>query len=761
MTGIPDGPFPVPAPPDEQREWVDAGLNTPGVNTAREALESFAPFVVDLKGMLTAPDRDGRRRFTESALRNVHTEAGEMLVAVVRMHGAGGSVWEYNERISSSWHSLANPAALREEERSLSHVRPYTRVKSDGSEEILAAVESVTASREVLVANLEKAAKELSQREGSRPYDLEQDLILNGQQEPGLYLAQHVRIEEPPLRDAEGNFRHPAEHWHWMAVRGNNRTERRQRIYGVTSAEVLAGMPVKHIGGDGEQIIFDPNIWLTRLSELLNAEYAMHLKTAGAKEMDEVPRAVRASKVAVVESHLVVGCPTPRRLYRIVQMSNRRDHVHPPLEFTPNDRGRALGRSTLGIYVAEGALDEEMAAVLSGSAPISDLPGIPSDAKVSEMRDIRSMQLLRELFPVDRRKRLLIRRALSESPPSQLSAPEVNRRARAWSALTSESYPNPWNPRIAEVFQLADIRDGLDPSRRRLPELLAAAEDDDGAFEELIAFRAAHWLAAFDIIDADRGSLTGQKTDDEGTQAARVRRTVKNNLMAMRNHRRKAVGVLRELASAMDEGDRRPRKVAESGEPLVEPMNRAWFNREFPKESGARTRGSSVARTRGSGSGGPAPTASTGSAPSAGTPAGTGRDGEEGHDTAGQNASATGQDSGPHTSGEPMGLAADDNPSGDTPSAGSPGALGSAPQGDGVSGLPALAEELEQRVRLLVEEVSALRTVTVRLADRAREESVAHPLSRQKADGAGLGMMTAEVELRRLRSVLDGMAEPL
>jgi len=41
--------------------------------------------------------------------------------------------------------------------------------------------------------------------------------------------------------------------------------------------------------------------------------------------------------------------------------------------------------------------------------------------------------------------------------------------------------------------------------------LLAVAENDDEAFEELIAFRAAHWLAAFDIIDADRGSLTGQK----------------------------------------------------------------------------------------------------------------------------------------------------------------------------------------------------------------------------------------------------------
>ena len=355
------------------------------------------------------------------------------------------------------------------------------------------------------------------------------------------------------------------------------------------------------------------------------------------------------------------------------------------------------------------------------------------------MRDIRSMQLLRELFPVDQRKRLLIRRALSESPPSQLSAPEVNRRARAWSALTSESYPNPWNPRIAEVFQLADIRDGLDPSRRRLPELLAAAEDDDGAFEELIAFRAAHWLAAFDIIDADRGSLTGQKTDDEGTQAARVRRTVKNNLMAMRNHRRKAVGVLRELASAMDEGDRRPRKVAESGEPLrradeprlVQPRVPEGVGRTNPRILRGAHPGQRLGR----------PCAHRVDRQSA-VPWDTGRHRERrgggprnsgpeclGHGTGQRTPHVRGAD-GPRRCRQP---------SGDAPSAGSPGAHGSAPQGDGVSGLPALAEELERKVRLLVEEVSALRTVTVRLAAPCPGGVRGSPPQPPEADGAGWG----------------------
>lgn len=104
-----------------------------------------------------------------------------------------------------------------------------------------------------------------------------------------------------------------------------------------------------------------------------------------------------------------------------------------------------------------------------------------------------------------------------------------------------------------------------------------------------MAYRAAHWLAAFDIIDADRSSLAGQKTDDDdGAKAARVRRTVKNHLNALRSNRIMAVAVLRELARAMDEGDRRPIRVSRSGALLIEEMSTAWFDREFPKDSGKR-----------------------------------------------------------------------------------------------------------------------------------------------------------------------------
>lgn len=50
-------------------------------------------------------------------------------------------------------------------------------------------------------------------------------------------------------------------------------------------------------------------------------------------------------------------------------------------------------------------------------APVSELSIAAEDATVSELRDLRSMMILRELFPTDPHKKLLIRRALSESPP--------------------------------------------------------------------------------------------------------------------------------------------------------------------------------------------------------------------------------------------------------------------------------------------------------------------------------------------------------
>jgi hypothetical protein len=464
-------------------------------------------------------------------------------------------------------------------------VRPWARLTEDGDERIFAALESTVPNREQLVANTELASNMLEIRDGLRSYTLLEDLALNGQQEPGMYVPQYYRLEDPPLEEAGNNPGLPDGYWGWMAVRGNNRNKRRQELYEISSAEVLTGVPYKKLGEDHRDgIAVNPNYWLRALSHQLNREY-----TEARNGKNLVVRALRARQVAEVTAHLVIGSPTPHRLFNIVQSSNRRDHVHPPLDFAPNDRARALGRNVLSAYVAAGVLDEKIADVLAGAAPINELPGVPEGASISTMRDARSMRLLAELFPVDEVKRKLVRRALSEVAPSDLRLADINRRARAWSALTSQSYPNPWNPRVAEVFQ-RDARNGFTYSGRLLTELLETADTDDDAFEELITFRAPHWLAAFDLIDADRGSLSGQKIDDDdGVKADRVRRSVKNSLNALRKNRPVAVGLLRELAAAMDEGDRDPRRILESGEPDNKEASRAWFNRSFPKETGSRS----------------------------------------------------------------------------------------------------------------------------------------------------------------------------
>ncbi|MEU2683711.1 hypothetical protein ABZ654_07510 [Streptomyces hygroscopicus] len=744
-------PFPLPASKEEQQEWIEAVLATPGVNVPRNALSNIAPFIVEPSSLLGMADGAGHRRLAERALRRIVTEAGDMTVLAVRMHGVGGVVWEHNERISSAWHSLADPSKVTENRRAMGQVYSWTRVTSEGREEVFAALRSSVASRAELIADVELAVEALSKRVGHRPYDLKQDLVLNGQQEPGLFVAQQFQLDEAPLEGEDGQPLHPDEHWGWMAVRGNNRTKERQEIFEVTSAEVLTGVPLKKIGGEGEKLVFDAEEWLARLSETLNEEYI----DAGGWEPDSPSRAVRAKNVAVVDAHLVVGSPTPRRLYRIVQMSNRRDHVHPPLEFTQNDRSRALARSVLGAYVAAGCLDEKTAEVLSGSAPITDLPGVPGSATVSELRDLRSMMLLRELFPTEREKRFLIRRVLSESPPSQLSAPEVNRRARAWSALTSESYPKVWNPRIGEMFQASDVREGIAVSGRPLRELLDEAETDDAAFEELVSYRAAHWLAAFGIIDADRGSLTGQKADeDDGTEATRVRRTVRNTLNALRNNsRRQAVAVLRELALAMDQGDRTPRRVSRSGERLVEPMKGAWFNREFPKETGKRPSkhktGSKVAagspkagatthdRSRSASDPvGDGPPTLPAIASSSGINATEARSDAEGVTHSSDAAGTRGMELEPH------------------PSAGA-----AAPRAAS-SCLEQWADELMTRVSRLLDESRQAKELLDRMTDRVREENVSFAFSRGQADAIVRDVPRALRALRELPELVEALTQP-
>ncbi|MFE5794878.1 hypothetical protein ACFQ8C_20200 [Streptomyces sp. NPDC056503] len=579
-------PFHHPPTREWQQRWTDAVLATPGVTAPRAALENIAPFVIRPKDDLTGPEAepDGVRRLRPDRYRWVHTDAGRMLLLTVTMNGVGGIVWERNERISSEWRSVSDPSATANRP-SLPRITSWTRLTEDGTERTFTALESTVADRNALIHGIDQASNALRNHDGMRPYDLLEDLALNGQVEPCMYVAQHVNLAEEPPQQPDGSPRYPSSYWGWMAVRGNNRTKYRQELFGVTSSEVLTGVPFKTIGQDGTDVSVSPSYWLSRLGDLLNAEFA-----EAEKEGRSDSRAHRARAIAAVEAQLVVGSSAPERLFRIVQGSNRRDHVHPPLEFGPNDRGRALGRGVIGAYTAARILDDRTADVLAGHAPVTDLPDVPADASVAELRDIRSMLLLTNLFPTQEEpgKRRAIRAALGEPAPSQLNGKDINRRVRAWSALTSESYPAPWNPRVAEVVQTAPGRKGIVLLDRRLPELLASADSDREAFEELLVYRAPHWLAAVDIIDADRGSITGQKMDDEGREAQRVRRTIANVVEAMRKRPVMAVGLLRELFDAMNESDRPPRPVDETGTPTGGRATRAWFNRTFTKESGTR-----------------------------------------------------------------------------------------------------------------------------------------------------------------------------
>ncbi|WP_406740096.1 hypothetical protein [Streptomyces atratus] len=593
-----EAPYPLPSTRAWQERWIEAVLATEGVNVPQAALENIAPFIVQPKALVTRAGSGGDLRLRPELISQVTTGSGQMLVLKVRMHGAGGVVWPANERITTAWHSVANPAGTQG--RTLARVCPWRRITMDGKERTFAALESAAPSRDWLADSIEWAANELRNRDGARSHNLLEELALHGQQEPGMYVPQYHRLDASEAGAEDG-------YWGWMAVRGNNRTMRRQDLLGITSAQVLTGVPFATLGQHHRSgVAVNPHYWLGALSRKLNDEYQEAVRSGAA---DPLAPALRARQVAEVRAHLVIGCPTPDRLFSVVQGGNRRDHVHPPLGFAPNDRARALGRNVLGAYVASGALDTGLAEVLAGTAPIAELPGIlarldqkslairlPDQPKhsISSLRDARSMLLLAELFPLDNQdngqKRHLIRHALSEAAPSSLQLADINRRARAWSALTSQSYPRPWNPRVAEIFQ-REARRGFALSGRPLTEVLRAADTDEAAFDELVIFRAAHWLAAFDLIDADRGSLAGQSDEEDGTKSNRVRRSVKNILTALRNNRIVAVGLLRELAAAMDSGDRAPRRIMPTGEPEseAEPANRAWFNRTFPKTIGAQS----------------------------------------------------------------------------------------------------------------------------------------------------------------------------
>ncbi|MER7049262.1 hypothetical protein ABT391_30955 [Streptomyces jumonjinensis] len=368
----------------------------------------------------------------------------------------------------------------------------------------------------------------LAEGDGRRDQDLTADLLQNGQEEPCLMVAQVYRTPE-------GDF------WAWPAVKGNNRTKSRHRILNTDQTTLLTAP--------------DTTVALRAWTDERNAE----LEHADA---DDHP-VRQALQVAVVDARLVVGYAEPELLYSTVQSGNRRDHIHVPLGFESADQYRAVGRRVLEQYRAAEIIDDVMFGVLAGDLPVTRLRGCPPDAGVYEQRDLRRMLLLAQFFPIKGdRRRPLIRKAKGVPYVEELEEQHTKKRLRAYSALCSASWPQAWNPRVDDAtIGLRQARAGIALSGSSAVPLLAVADTDDDAFDELIHYRAPQWLAAFKLADADRGSMGAQASHGaDGGSKVRIRRGMPDALAALSARQVQAVGLLREMAAAMEEG-RAPRRV--------------------------------------------------------------------------------------------------------------------------------------------------------------------------------------------------------
>ncbi|WP_432146379.1 hypothetical protein [Streptomyces sp. bgisy084] len=551
MTSTPLSAYPDPCTRETIDRLVAAALATDGVNAPREALAAAFAYVAepieDLVSVEGVPER-----IRPDRLRSVDGDGETALELSVRLFGCAGSTWERNERDNSSWNSPADPASGTAE-----WMLPPAEVWHDSNGRPAAALSVTMPSVDHVGEVIRRASKLLSTGDGRRRYDLTNDLKVNGQKVPCVMVAQVYRTPE-------GDF------WAWPTVKGNNRTKSRHRILKTDQAALLTAPDV------------------TAALQQWAAERTAELKHA---DSDEHPARL-ALQVAVMDAKLIVGCTKPEVLLQVAQAGNRHDHVHANLDFTPNDQARAIGRHVLAKYREAGLIDNTMFGVLTGDLPITRLRECTPEVGVCEQRDLRCMLLLTEFFPArGDRRRSLIRKAMAEPEGEALNSQHTVERLRAYSALCSASWPEAWNPRVDDAtVGVISARDGVALSGMNAVQLLAIADKNDAAFDELIRYRAPQWLTAFKLADADRGSMGAQanrSADDEPGRSTRTRRGIPAALTAMNARRIQAVGLLREMAAAMEE-DRRPLRVDAFGNVDTSggAADQVWFDYAFPRVRG-------------------------------------------------------------------------------------------------------------------------------------------------------------------------------
>ncbi|THC47382.1 hypothetical protein [Streptomyces sp. A1499] len=287
MTAEPLSKYPNPHTPDTVDRLVEAALATDGINAPREALSTAFAYTAEPVGCLITTE-PGRERIRPDRLRFVRVGGEAALELSLRLFGCAGSTWDRNERNDTFWASPADPASV-----TAKWMLPPIEVWRAPDGKPTAALSVTMPGADRVVEVIGRASVLLAEGNGRRGYDLTADLLLNGQEDPCLMVAQVYRTPE-------GDF------WAWPTVKGNNRTKSRHQILGTDQAALLTAP--------------DP----TAALQLWTAERNAELEHA---DSDEHPARL-ALQVAVVEARLVAGCTKPELLYQTVQAGNRRDHIH-------------------------------------------------------------------------------------------------------------------------------------------------------------------------------------------------------------------------------------------------------------------------------------------------------------------------------------------------------------------------------------------------------------------------------------------------
>lgn len=537
-----------------------------------------APYVVRPKSYLRA--RSGGHILRSEVLSK--NSSGQEILRV-EVHGFAGAPMEYNERIHTYFASPAQPNV------DPNQVLPQLFTGEGLSAQPAPYLKPKAITREHLAALLDTTTSALSTANRPRTYALDKDLAVHGQQTPGLHAVM--------ARTVLGEDGQQSTVVDLVAIGGNNRAQARLSLFELSAKDII-------LNGVDSNLVFakdkpsvglystDSRYWVPKFANLLrdawnDSEHKFH------------ENAVASAKVATVLMDLIVGSDDVKSFHTSVFAPNRIDHRRPPLDYGAADKAIADLKALLLEYAAAdpALMPDAKRRWLSGTGTDPDLkPG----ESVVDARDRRDRALFGLLFPDEKVHADIVRRSLGEPSRSSLTLKDVQWRLALFSAGASDAYPSRWNPRVLNgLVTVAMVKKGgadLPVSgqgwREDLTAITTKSLSGRDAMADFVVVRGMHWLASFGLVDADRGSVSGQRTE-EGEQ--RVRRTMTSVRDALAYEPGRAVGLFNEIYLAFEEG-RTPRQIDEAGKPIEDTTATSnWFNVTFPKGTRLQRSNESVA----------------------------------------------------------------------------------------------------------------------------------------------------------------------